>query len=138
MIIEKRPGENILETETMHICFAVNIEGSNTAGFARNVVGEWWPELINIGPCEPGTVLEKDHDGIRYHALVCHSQFTANGGWTKTPEWLTQCLDSIETTEPLSIIAIGTGINGKILHADWNAIKNAMETSSKHIVLYGE
>ena len=138
MIIEKRPGQDILGTETKHICFAVNIEGSNTAGFAGKIVGQWWPELINIGPCEPGTVLEKDHDGIRYHALVCHSQFARNGGWIHTPKWLAECLYNIETDDPLSIIAIGTGTNGEILHADWNAIKDTMEASDKHIVLYGE
>jgi hypothetical protein len=138
MIIEKRPGQDILDTETMHIGFAVNIEGSNTAGFAHDIVGTWWPELINIGACEPGTVLTKDHDGIHYHALVCHSQFGSRGGWTKTPEWLAKCLDNIGTTDPISMIAIGTGLNGLLLGADWKAIKKTMEDSRAKIVLYGE
>ena len=133
MIIERRNG-NIFAGDHKHICFAVNTEGVNDAGFAGKISREFWPELAHIGECKLGTCLTKENNGVYYHALVCHS---LQNGWGDSREIIKSCFDAIETDDDeVASIAIGSGIIGILSGANFNEIVSGMEASSKKIILY--
>ena len=132
MIIERRTG-NIFSGNHKHIVFAVNSEGINDAGFAGMISRKLWPELAHIGPCKIGTCLTKEHDGVFYHALVCHS---LDDGWGDSREIIKSCFDAIETEDEVASIAIGSGLIGIISGSDFSKIVAGMEASSKKIILY--
>ena len=133
MIIEVRQGQNILESDMKHICFGVNTEGTNDAGFAGFISKHYWKELADIGECELGTCLTHENNGIFYHALVCHS---LKEGWNNSAAIIKQCFDAVPTDEEIATISIGTGLIGVLSGADFSEIRNGMEKSSKRIILF--
>ena len=133
MIVATKQGQDILTSGAKHICFAVNTEGANDAGFAGRISRYHWPELAYIGKSELGTCLTHEDDGVFYHALVCHS---LREGWNNTAEVIKQCFDSIPTDDEVATISIGTGPIGRLSGANFSEICRGMEASSKQIVLF--
>lgn len=132
MIIMRKTGD-IFTGGHKHIVFAVNTEGINDAGFAGMISRKFWPELAHIGPCKLGTCLTKEHDGVFYHALVCHS---LDDGWGDSEKIIKACFDAIQTDEEVASIAIGSGLIGILSGADFKKIMKGMDASSKQIILY--
>ena len=133
MVIEARNGEDILDSGMKHICFAVNTEGKNDSGFAGYVSRHFWPELEHIGPCEMGTSMTLDHDGIFFHALVCHS---IENGWRNPAMVVRKCFDDLDTNDPVASVVIGTSIDGLLSGASFTAIEEGMQDSAKNIILF--
>ena len=133
MVIATRPGEDILDSNMKHICFAVNFEGINNSGFAGHISRHFWPELANVGQCELGTSLTMECDGVFFHALVCNSM---KNGWGNSSAIVRKCFNSIETDDPLASIAIGTSIDGRLAGARFSDIFEGMENSKKQIILF--
>lgn len=133
MIISYQQGKDILKNGEKRIAFAVNTEGINDAGFAGHVSNKYWPELADIGPCQLGTVLKKECDGITFFALVCHS---LEDGWKNQTKVIKDCFDKIDANTPVASISIGTGLIGILSGADFKQIKAGMEASKTKIILY--
>jgi len=116
MIFDFVKGD-ILASPYTHICFAANTDGHNDAGFAGLIADYFWPELKNTGPMELGATLTHEaHNHRVFHALVCHS--LKPGGWSRTPEYLTYCLDSLDLPAQTAIVMVGGGPTGQISGAD--------------------
>ncbi len=133
MIIKDKRGYDILKNNESRIAFAVNIEGYNDAGFAGMISRKFWPNLTYTDPCDLGTVLSKNVDGITFYALVCHS---LKKGWFDETNIIKTCFDNIKCNEPIATISIGTGLIGMLSGADFEKIKKGMELSEKKIILY--
>lgn len=133
MIIKDKRGYDILKSNESRIAFAVNIEGYNDAGFAGMISRKFWPDLKYTDPCDLGTVLSKNVDGITFYALVCHS---LKKGWFDETNIIKACFDNIKCNEPIATISIGTGLIGILSGADFEKIKKGMELSEKKIILY--
>lgn len=133
MIINYQQGKDILKNGEKWIAFAVNTEGINDAGFAGLVSSKYWPELSDIGPCQLGTVLKKECNGVTFFALVCHS---LEDGWKNQTKVIKDCFDKIGGDAPVASISIGTGLIGVLSGADFKQIKAGMEASKTKIILY--
>ena len=135
MIIERKAyGTDILTSGQKHIAFAINTEGINDAGFAGLVSKKFWPELSNCGKSEIGTVKTKHVNGITFYGLVCHSLKT---GWGENQmEIICRCFNSIQISEPIASIRIGSGMIGILSGANLDAIISGMEKSEKEIILF--
>lgn len=136
-MIASRVKGNIFDTPHKHIAFAVNTEGYNDSGFVGQVSSRYWPQLVNIGKKKLGEVLYHRSGDKTFHALVCHSP-RESGGWTKTPEMITKCLDSLDVPDDqvIAILLIGSGLAGQMGGADSSAILRGMEQSKKKVVVY--
>ena len=100
---------DVLSSAYSNICFAVNTEGYNDAGFAGLVARQFWPGLDDTGPKELGDVMTHRADNKRvFHALVCHS--LKSNGWEKTPTILTECLDKLDLPRHAAIVLVGGGM----------------------------
>lgn len=133
MIVDTVHG-NVFETSHTHIAFAVNTEGFNDAGFAGQVSSRYWEGLANTGKKELGDVFSNKTNEKTFHALVCHS--LGEGGWKKTAEIVTECLDSIDVTGIIAVVLMGAGMVGQIGGADVFAILGGMARSKKRVVVY--
>ncbi len=135
-MVKAEVKDDIFETEHKHIAFAVNAEGINDSGFAGAVARRVWGEIGCIGPSELGTSYSLVCDGISYHALVCHS--LKAGGWDDAPDALKRCLDGLDVPEgeTIAIVRVGAGPVGQIQGADPPAMLEAMEASTKTVVVY--
>jgi len=126
---------NIFETECRHIAFAVSAEGNFTrGGVALAAIRRCWPDLRRVGASTLGTAHSKCVGDITYHALVCHTW--QPGGWVRTPEHVTSCLDSLNVPddEEIAIVHIGTGQREGTV--DTSAVLECMERSGKMLVIY--
>ena len=134
-MVVKTIQEDIFNTETKHIAFAVNTEGYNDAGFAGQVSSKYWNELANCGEHELGTVLSKTVGDKTFHALVCHS--LENGWGENQAETIKECFDKIPSNgEPVATIAIGTGFVGMMSGANFRQIVCGMHDSKQEIMLH--
>ena len=138
-MINKTEQGNIFNSTAKHIVFSINAEGAVGGGFDGRVIEKGWPELLECGPQEIGTVLSKEIDGVTYHALVTHS---LKNGWGSAEEQrknTRMCFDNIPVPEgeEIASIAIGTGFIGSLSGADYKAIVCGMCDSKKNITLYG-
>ena len=157
MIKEEIKG-NVFESDCDHIVFAVNVEGLNDSGFAGAVTKEIWPELRYRKDCKLGDVythLECD-DGTNeeprdktFHAVVCHSLSTAQGGWSSAPDIILKALNELpikqhrerdfskgRVYETVAIVKIGDDPVGKVMGADVVAIMGAVDRSSTDVTVY--
>ena len=125
---------NILASPYTHICFAVNTEGYNDAGFAGLVASKYWPELADTGPKRLGeTMTHTGYDGRVFHALVCHS---LKDGWEQTPEVLTKCLDSLALPQQSAIVLVGGGMIGQMYGANVYANLGGIARSQHSFAVY--
>lgn len=134
-MVVKTVQDNIFNSEAKHIAFAINTEGYNDSGFAGQVSRKYWNELANCGEHEIGTVLSKTIGDKTFHALVCHS---LHGVWGENQaEIIKECFDKIPADgDPISTIAIGTGLIGKLSGANFRQIVCGMHDSTQQIMLY--
>lgn len=134
-MVVKTVQDDIFNSETKHIAFAVNTEGYNDSGFAGQVSRKYWNELANCGEHELGTVLSKTVGDKTFHALVCHSLYD---GWGENQvEVIKECFDKIPASgEPIATIAIGTGFIGMLSDADFRQIVCGMHASEQQIILH--
>ena len=129
MIINSKRKNDILKgRENLHIAFIANTEGMNTAGLAKEIAAKYWPEIVNIGVCKMGTVIEKEVEGIHFYGLVCYSN---ERGFVDGDENICKCLDMISTDEPISL-----EISGVISGNNFFEVRNGIEKSQKKIVIY--
>ena len=106
-MVVKTCRDNILESKTKQIAFAVTKEGINQFGFANFIAEEYWPELSRIGEHKLGTVISHESDGIIFHGLVCYS--IENGFPDNQEEIIRKCFDNIPSNgNVVSAVPIGT------------------------------
>lgn len=134
-MVVKTISEDIFNTDAKHIAFAINKEGFNDSGFAGVVARKCWPELVNTGEKEIGTVLSKTVGEKTFHGLVCHS---LEDGWGDNQrEIIKTCFDKIPTNgEKVATIAIGTGFMGMLGGANFREIICGMHDSSQQVTIY--
>lgn len=134
-MVVKTVQDDIFNSETKHIAFAVNTEGYNDSCFAGQVSRKYWNELANCGEHELGTVLSKTVGDKTFHALVCHSLYD---GWGENQaEVIKECFDKIPASgESIATIAIGTGFIGMLSDADFRQIVCGMHASEQQIILH--
>lgn len=135
MIVDRVQGD-ILESPYRYIAFAVNTSGINDSGFASVISDKYWRELVYVGENPLRTVLSKDIGGHTLFALVCHDLCV--GGWKKTPEVVTECLDSIEIPDDQTIacVLMGSGPVGQMSGADVEKIMGGIARSKKKVAVY--
>lgn len=133
MIVNRVRGD-VFKTPLKHIAFAVNTEGYNDSGFAGAVSSRFWPALGNTGGNTLGEVLHHTVNGKTFHALVCH-ELKANG-WSRTPQLVEKCLNSIPGNDEIAVVLMGSGLIGQMGGADVNAILKGMEASKKRVHVY--
>lgn len=135
MIVDMVRGD-IFRTHCKHIAFAVNVEGYNDAGFAGAVTSRHWPELANTGGNRLGDVLHHQVGEKTFYALVCHE--LGGSGWTRTPDFVEQCLNMLEVSkdESIAIVLMGSGMVGQLGGADIFLILGAMARSNKRVFVY--
>ncbi len=135
MIIDTVRGD-IFGTDCKHVGFAVNTQGYNDAGFAGMVASRHWPGLDNTGEKQLGEILSHMTAGKTFHALVCHS--LDKGGWDKTAEVVTKCLDQLKIPEeePIALVLMGSGPVGQAQGADVYAIMGGIARSKKSVIIY--
>jgi hypothetical protein len=133
MIVNRVRGD-VFDTHLKHIVFAVNTEGHNDSGFAGAVSSRYWPELANTGGNQLGEVLHHESGEKTFQALVCHE--LRGTGWTQTPHFVEQCLNSIEGDEEMAIVLMGSGFVGQLGGADVEAIQDAIQRSKKKCHIY--
>ncbi|HIS90137.1 MAG TPA: hypothetical protein IAC20_00560 [Candidatus Faecisoma merdavium] len=134
-MIIKTIQEDIFDSKSKHIAFAINTEGYNDSGFAGQVSHKYWNELAICGEHKIGTVLSKTVGEKTFHALVCHS---LHDGWGKNQaDVIKKCFDKIPANgEPIATIAIGTGFIGMISGANFRQIICGMHDSKQKIMLH--
>lgn len=69
-------------------------------------------------------------------ALVCHN--LRGDGWERTPEVVTECLDSIDTDETIACVLMGSGMVGQLMGADIPKILGGVHKSKKNVALYSK
>lgn len=138
-MINKSAQGDIFNTTAKHIAFSINAEGAVGGGFDGAVISRGWPELLQCGQNEVGTVFSKEIDGITYHALVTHSLKEGWGTPEQQRENTRKCFDNINVPdgEEIASIAIGTGFIGMLSGASPKHIVCGMCDSKKNITLYG-
>lgn len=136
---ESKKEQDIFEGELRRIAFAINTEGQNHSGFAKEVSCRFWPGLEKIGKHDLGTILtHTTPQGITFFALVCYSINDGwNVGWNKNQdEIIKKCFDSIESNEPIAAVNIGTECYHRLCGSNPSLIKKGMELSEKKIIVY--
>lgn len=133
MIVGRTQGD-VFDTHLKHIAFAVSAEGYNNSGFAGAVSSLHWPELSLNSGNQLGEVLHHKSGEITFHALVCHD--FGISGWTQTPQFVEQCLNSIEGDEEIAIVLMGSGFVGQLNGANVEAIQDAIRRSEKKCHIY--
>ena len=138
-MINKTARGDIFDTTAKHIAFSINAEGSVGGGFDGSVARRGWPELLECGPQEVGTVLSKKIGDKTYHALVTHSLKEGWGTDAEQRENTKKCFDNINVPEgeEIASIAIGTGFIGAMTGANPKQIVFGMCDSKQNITLYG-
>ena len=127
--------DDVFKTDAKHIAFAINTEGLNDSGFAGYISENYWKELENCGEHKLGDVLSKTVGDKTFHALVCHS---ISIGWCENQmEVIKECFDKIPSNgEEIATIAIGTGMIGRMLRANFKDILYGMSASNQNIIIY--
>ncbi len=127
--------DDIFNSEAKHIAFAFSSEGIIDSEFVWNICKQYWNELENCGEHAMGTVLSKTVGDKTFHALVCHS---SRKGWGDNQAVIIkECFDNIPANgEPIATIAIGNGILGRILGANFRQIVCGMHESQQQIMLH--
>ena len=124
---------DIFTTKDKHIVFALNTEGCNDSGFAGIVSKNYFPEIINTGGNTLGDVLSKEVNGKTFHGIVCHS---LREGWDNADQIILDALNKLQLEDEISIIAIGTGLIGRLSGAPTSKICDAFESCNKQLNCY--
>lgn len=116
------------------IAFATNVEGFNDAGFAGAIARRGWPELNDSIPRAMGSWRTHTLDGRTLYAICCHS--IDDGTWDYAA--ITRALDEIAATEPgpLAVVWMGRGVIGRLLGADPDATRAAIDQANIDTHLY--
>jgi hypothetical protein len=134
MILSKKRS-NVFDSCAKHICFAVNAEGMNDAGFASIVGRKYWQEIVYPGEQTFGTILTKTIKDRTFHAIVCHS--LDYNGWENTPTVIKEALDKIgKCEETIACVLMGNSPVGLMMGANVRAILEAMEQSTAKVEVY--
>lgn len=132
MIYSEIHGD-IFTTKDKHIVFALNTEGFNDSGFAGAVARNYFPEIANTGGNALGEVLSKEINGKTFHGIVCHS---LENGWENADQIILKALNELEVQNSISIIAIGTGLVGRLHGAPTSKIYEAFKECNKQLNCY--
>jgi hypothetical protein len=129
-IVDKIKG-NVLETDCLHICFAINIQGDNSRGFSGIIAREYWPDIEKTKKMMLGETIGWKCGSITFHGLVCYSLDQVHG-WDETPDAVTKCLNSlsIPDDEVIAIVRIGEGGGRE------EDIEGGIARSNKNVVIY--
>lgn len=142
MILKMAIGDIMNALERI-VVFAINTDGYNDSGLAGTISSSFWPELACTKPKKLGDVMTKEHNGKVFYALVCHS--LSPGGWANAPRVISEFFDStieadgrepVAFDETIATVMMGGGPVGKIMGADVNAIRQAIQESRRPIVIY--
>ena len=140
MIVGLGEGD-ILDGPERHVAFAVNTLGENPFGARVDFLGaplvpKFWPEVGPSGSLSLGNIFSGNTGKRVFHALVVHSP---QGGWGGAPERIEACFNAlrIPTDQEVAAVVMGDGPLNQRNGADTIANLQAMDRSSKPVVVYG-
>jgi hypothetical protein len=138
---------SIFNAKERHILIPINIEGDYSSGIAKEFAEKCHLEIKNTygdSKLSLGTIIRMEWNGKIIYALACYS-LDPEIGWKEAPGIILECLDNdivdsqseeIAFDEAIATIMMGQSEKSKILGANPNKIRNALQESKRMVIIY--